>query len=79
MDKRKKSQNSDLPEHRKKKTQKGRKSMRGVPEYYDQPKAQANYVITPKAKEGIEELSRERDISCSELIERIGRRIIQIM
>jgi len=56
----------------------GTKSMRGEPELYSEMKGFATFSLTPTAKSGLNSLSRNRSISMSELIERIGRGIIKI-
>jgi hypothetical protein len=60
-------------EHEKKPSCKGRKSMRGQPELYEECKKNASFSITPTAHQGLKQLSSELKISQSELIERIGR------
>lgn len=62
----------------KKPIRKGLKSLRGQPECYDQVKKVVTISITPRAVEGLDTLSRERHISRSELIEQIGRGLIQL-
>lgn len=57
---------------------KGKKCMRGEPEYYSELKKLATFSLTPTAKSGLNLISRNRSISMSELIERIGRGIIKI-
>jgi hypothetical protein len=52
--------------------------MRGEPEYYNELKKLATFSLTPTAKSGLNSLSRNRSISMSELIERIGRGLIRI-
>ncbi len=64
--------------HQKKPIRPGVKSMRGEPEMYDELKKIVSISITPKAKAGLAELSAARNISFSELIEQIGRRIINL-
>ncbi len=65
-------------EHEKKPSRKGRKSMRGQPEVYDELKKIASFSITPTAQSGLDKLSEQFNISRSELIERIGRGILTI-
>jgi hypothetical protein len=65
-------------EHEKKTIQKGRKSMRGQPEIYEECKKNASFSITPTAIEGLKQLSSKLNISRSELIERIGRGVFTI-
>ena len=66
------------PSYQKKPIHKGVKSLRGQPEIYDQIKKVVSIGITPKAVEGLDALSQIREISRSELIERIGRGLIQL-
>ena len=61
-----------------KKPQKGIKSQRGKGEMYDEVKRAQTFSITPTAVSGLKELAQARDISSSELIERIGRGIIPL-
>lgn len=65
-------------EYEKKPIRKGRKSMRGQPEIYDECKKNASFCITPTAIEGLKQLSSQLKISRSELIERIGRGLLTI-
>jgi hypothetical protein len=57
---------------------KGLKSLRGQPEAYDELKKIVSVSLTPTALLGLDNLSRTYMVSRSELIERIGRQIIQI-
>ena len=52
--------------------------MRGQPEVYDELKKIVSFSITPTARMGLKQLSEQRNISCSELIERIGRWLLTI-
>jgi hypothetical protein len=52
--------------------------MRGQPEVYDELKKIVSFSITPIARMGLERLSEQRNISRSELIERIGRGLLTI-
>ncbi|HEY9672042.1 MAG TPA: hypothetical protein V6D11_11390 [Waterburya sp.] len=65
-------------EHEKKPSRKGVKSMRGQPELYDELKKITSFSITPTAQSGLKQLSEQLNISCSELIERIGRGLFTI-
>lgn len=65
-------------DHQKKPSRKGVKSLRGKPELYDELKNIVSVCITPTALAGLDELSQKRAISRSELIEQIGRQIIQL-
>lgn len=65
-------------EHEKKPPRKGVKSMRGQPEIYNELKKITSFSITPTAQSGLKQLSEQLNISCSELIERIGRGLFTI-
>lgn len=52
--------------------------MRGQPEVYDEVKETVSFSITPTARTGLTQLSEQLNISRSELIERIGRRLLTI-
>jgi hypothetical protein len=65
-------------EHEKKPSRKGVKSMRGQPEIYNELKKITSFSITPTARLGLKQLSEQLNISCSELIERIGRGLLTI-
>lgn len=74
-----KNQKSRIREPREKKIIcKGLKSLRGQPETYDELKKIVSVSLTPTALLGLDNLSRAYMVSRSELIERIGRQIIQI-
>ena len=62
----------------KKPSQKGRKSMRGVPEMYDERKEPTTLSLTPTARRGLDAFGESLSISRSELVERIGRGLIPI-
>lgn len=64
--------------YQKKPIRKGKKSLRGQPELYDEIKKIVSIGITPTAVAGLDRLSQEHSVSRSELIERIGRQIIQL-
>jgi hypothetical protein len=66
-------------EHQKKPVRKGKKSMRGQPEHYDEVKKPTCFGITDTALAGLDRLSQELSISRSELIERIGRGTIPLL
>jgi DNA-binding MarR family transcriptional regulator len=53
--------------------QKGKKSLRGIPEKYDEIKRSFSYSLTPTAKRLLKEKACELGISTSELLERIAR------
>jgi hypothetical protein len=65
--------------HQKKKAQKGIKSMRGQPEYYDELKERVSICITRTARQRLDEMSQNIGVSRSELIERIGQGTIKIL
>ncbi|MEH2458805.1 hypothetical protein [Nostoc sp.] len=75
-----KTQKSRIREPREKKiSRKGLKSLRGQPEAYDELKKIVSISLTPTAIKGLDDLSRAYMISISELIERIGRQMIQLL
>lgn len=65
--------------NQRKPSHKGVKSMRDKPEIYDELKRIVSIGITPTARAGLDELSQKRSISRSELIEQIGRGLIQLV
>jgi hypothetical protein len=69
---------SRLP-HQRKLGCRGVKSRRGQPELYDELKQVVSISITPTGVRGLDEISQALGISRSEFIERIGRRVIQIV
>lgn len=79
MNKKIKPQSKSRKEHQKKPIIKGLKSTRGQPEHYDSLKKCVSVGITKNAVDGLDQLSHERGISRSELIERIGRGLIKIL
>lgn len=52
--------------------------MRGQPEMYNELKKVTSFSITKTAHLGLKQLSEQLNISCSELIERIGRGVLTI-
>ncbi len=52
--------------------------MRGQPEIYDEIKKSVSFGITPTARLGLAQLSKQLKISRSEFIERIGRGLLTI-
>jgi len=50
------------------------KSMRGIPEYYDECKKRYSLSLTPTAHKLLKDLANEKQLSLSELIEQIGRK-----
>jgi len=67
-----------LKKHHRKEAQKGLKSLKGQGELYDETKAKWGLSLTPTAVRGLDELAEEFNVSRSELVERIGRKIIMI-
>jgi len=58
---------------------KGKKRMRGEPVYHDELKKGLNLTVTPTGASGLNEIVKELGLhSKSELVDRIGRRIIQV-
>ena len=57
----------------------GLKSLRGQPEFYDELKKVVSVSLTPTAIEGLNNISRAYMISRSELMEQIGRHVIQLI
>lgn len=65
---------------RKKVSRKGQKSMKGVPDNsYGELKLKATISITKTALNGLDNLSRSRNISRSDLVEKIGRNLLEIV
>lgn len=56
-----------------KKAQKGLKSQKGQPEYYDELKKRVMVMLTPTAVERLDILANSMDLSRSELIEQFAR------
>ena len=64
----------------KKVSRKGQKGMKGVPDNsYGELKLRATISITKTALNGLDNLSRSRNISRSELVEKIGRNLLEIV
>jgi hypothetical protein len=58
---------------------KGKKRTRGEPVYHDELKKSLNLTVTPTGAEGLEQLAEELGLkSKSELVDRIGRRLLAI-
>lgn len=57
---------------------KGIQNKRGIPELWDELKKRFTIALTPTAVKGLDELAKQRELSRSELIERIGRGIIPL-
>lgn len=64
--------------HQRKPAVKGVKSRRGCPEIYDELKKPITVALTPTAVRGLDELSAAMQLSRSELVERIGRKILTV-
>ena len=64
--------------HQRKLAIKGVKSRRGCPEIYDELKKPITVALTPTAVRGLDELSALMQISRSELVERIGRKLLLV-
>ena len=64
--------------HQKKTTFKG-KSLRGQPEIYDERKKPTGIGLTPTAVTGLDQIAAGMKISRSELVERIGRGILEVV
>lgn len=57
---------------------KGQKGQKDVPELYEEVKKRVNLALTPTGINGLDEIASNLDISRSELVERIGRRLIRL-
>ncbi|MBW4472589.1 MAG: ribbon-helix-helix protein, CopG family [Stenomitos rutilans HA7619-LM2] len=64
--------------HQRKRAVKGVKSRRGCPELYDELKQPTTVALTPTAVRGLDELSAAMQLSRSELVERIGRKLLTV-
>lgn len=74
-----KSHTNHQGHHRKPKCQ-GHKSMRGVPEIYDQKKEKSiNICMTETGREGLDQLASHLGISRSQLVEIIGRSFLKYL
>jgi hypothetical protein len=58
---------------------KGQKKLKGQLEIYDEVKSQMNLSLTPTGIRGLDSLAATLGLSRSELVERIGRRLIPIL
>lgn len=77
VNKRTRTQKTRKP-HQRKPALKGRKSLRGCPEMYDELKKTTTLALTQTAISGLDEISSEMGVSRSELVERIGRKLLEI-
>ncbi|MBD2251999.1 hypothetical protein H6G14_11900 [Nostoc parmelioides FACHB-3921] len=57
---------------------KGQKGQKDVPELYDEVKKRVNLALTPSGIEGLDAIADSMDLSRSELVERIGRKLIPV-
>lgn len=57
---------------------KTRRSLKGIGDYWEERKRPLNLTVTPTALEGLERIALSRDLSKSELVERIGRGLIPL-
>lgn len=57
---------------------KGQKGQKDVPEMYDEVKKRVNLALTPTGIEGLDAIADSIDLSRSELVERIGRKLIPV-
>ncbi|MBU7586800.1 MAG: hypothetical protein KAF91_28755 [Nostoc sp. TH1S01] len=57
---------------------KGQKGQKDVPELYDEVKKRVNLALTPTAIEGLDAIADSMDLSRSEFVERIGRKLISV-
>jgi hypothetical protein len=78
MKKQKKATKRPRRENEKKPVRKGVKSMRGQPEIYNEIKKCFSFCLTQTAKEGLEHISKQMNLSQSELIEQIVRGLLTI-
>lgn len=68
-----------LKSHQRKVPQKGLKSERGKGELYDEVKTKQTLSLTRTAVKGLDEMAEALNISRSELVERVGRKIIPLI
>jgi len=57
---------------------KGFKKAKGEPAFWDEMKSRCNLALTPTAIAGLDQLAQQRELSRSELVERIGRGVIPL-
>ncbi len=57
---------------------KGQKGQKDVPELYDEVKKRVNLALTPTGIDGLDAIADSMDLSRSEFVERIGRKLIPI-
>jgi len=55
---------------------KGQKGQKDVPELYDEVKKRVNLALTPTGIDGLDAIASNLNVSRSELVERIGRRLL---
>lgn len=56
----------------------GKKKLRNDPYLWDEVKKSIHISVTPTAVKGLDELAQQRELSRSELVERIGRGLIPL-
>lgn len=56
----------------------GKKRMKGEGVYHDEVKKPVNLTLTPTAAGGLDAIAKSRDLSRSEMVERIGRGLIPL-
>jgi len=79
MTSKKRSKNcKPIRQHHQKKPPFAGKSQKGKGEIYSEVKKSTTVGLTPTATRGLDEIAAEMGISRSELVERIGRKILQI-
>lgn len=57
---------------------KGQKGQKDLPELYDEVKKRVNLALTPTGINGLDAIASSLDISRSELVEQIGRKLIPV-
>ncbi|MBD2203535.1 hypothetical protein H6G33_29665 [Calothrix sp. FACHB-1219] len=57
---------------------KGQKGQKDVPELYDEVKKRVNLALTPTGIDGLDAIAESMDLSRSEFVERIGRKLIPV-
>jgi hypothetical protein len=55
---------------------KGQKGQKDLPDMYDEVKKRVNLALTPTGINGLDAIASKLDISRSELVEQIGRKLI---
>lgn len=57
---------------------KGQKGQKDVPELYDEVKRRVNLALTPTGINGLDAIASSMELSRSEFVERIGRKLIPV-